>query len=72
MSDYDNNVDNLDMDGKHKWQNRLICTIAVLGKALEVYNMTLASKRWRFAGIEHYSNRAFPDVRRYVGSSVIL
>ncbi len=36
MSDYDNNVDNLDMDGKHEWQNRLICTIAVLGKALEV------------------------------------
>ncbi len=37
-----------------------------------VYNTTLASKRWRYVGIEHYSNRAFPDVGRYVGSSVIL
>ncbi len=34
--------------------------------------MTLALKCWRYAGIEHYSNRALPDVRRYVGSSVII
>ncbi len=36
----------------------------------QIYNMTLASKRWRYAGLEYYSNRAFPDVRRYVGSSL--
>ncbi len=34
--------------------------------------MTLALKRLHYAGIEHYSNRAFPDVRCYVRSSVIL
>ncbi len=37
-----------------------------------VYNMMLSAKRRHDAGIEHYSNRAFPDARCYLGSNIII